>query len=401
MRSSIWANKARTHHRYAVSLLADGITALEWFPRIWHQFGQNANETHTESYRMHRREMMPLLRARPGSSSEESSFMTQWRTVVMSALVATLACIVSSAVRAQPAPADGMNAYVLRAVDKLYKESPNKGYNIARAYSKEISYGSGVIRPSEPPLTMCVAAVAEVMITAINLYVVETGDNSPYAYLPPDGWNRMRPRDIRSHIWVAPQLDSYGTADAFVTYGIGRRVKFSELSPGSFVNLNRTNKSGHAVVFLSYVDKSGNNVAMYSSTVAGFRYFSAQGVGRSPNAGFGYRIAFFTHSDGTRVCPDRTADGTKRDCDVIYKLDQKYLNTGYLQAPKYWNATQRDANLKALAAGLYKQSRSRGPEFLGFPSSLSETEFYSRLDEKDTLKLNPKLQNANRTTDDD
>jgi hypothetical protein len=178
-------------------------------------------------------------------------------------------------------------------------------------------------------------------------------------------------------------------------------VKFSEITPGAFVNLNRKNKSGHAVVFLSYVDKVGNKLPKYSDAVVGFRYFSAQGVGRKPNAGFGYRTAFFTHPDGTRVCPDQTVDGTKRDCDVIYKVDQRYLNTGYLQSPKHWNAEQRDANLKALAQGLYKQSRSRGPAFLGFPSSLSEAEFYSRLNEKDSLRLNPIFQNANRTTDDE
>ena len=323
-----------------------------------------------------------------------------WRPATMGIAIATLMYLVSLPLRAQ-AQVDGMNAYVLRAVEQLHKESPAKGYNIARAYTKEIRYGSGMIRPSEPPLTMCVAAVAEVVITAINLYAAETGDTSAYAYLPAEGWNRMRPRDIRSHIWVAHQLDSYGTADAFVTYGIGRRVRFSELSPGSFVNINRTNKSGHAVVFLSYVDKVGNNLTAYSDAVAGFRYFSAQGVGRKPSAGFGHRIAFFTHSDGTRVCPERTVDGTKRDCDVMYTLSQRYLNTGYLQSPKHWNASQRDNNLKALAQDLYKQSRSRGKEFLGFPSSLSEKEFYARLNRRDTLLLNPAFENANRTTDDE
>lgn len=344
--------------------------------------------------------MTRLLRTPLPSISVVSATKNLWRMAVIGSVVATSAWVLSFAVRAHAAPTDGMNAYVLRAVDKLYKESPSKGYHINKAYSKEIAYGGGVIRPSEPPLTMCVAAVAEVLVTAINLYVAETGDTSPYAFLPTDGWNRMRPRDIRSHIWVAPQLDAYGTADAFVTFGIGRRVRFSELSPGSFVNLNRINKSGHAVVFISYVDRAGNNVPTYSDAVAGFRYFSAQGVGRNPNAGFGYRIAFFTHSDGTRVCPDQTADGTKRDCDVIYKRDQRFLNTGYLQSPKHWNAVQRDTNLKALAKGLYKQSRSRGPEFLGFPSSMSETEFYSKLEEADTLQLNPNFENANRTTDD-
>lgn len=323
------------------------------------------------------------------------------RSRLAAAAVAASWAVVGAPARAQVAPADGMNAYVLKAVDKLYRESAGQGYDIHRAYSKPIPYGSGTVRPTAPPLTMCVAAVAEVTITALKLYADETGDKTPYTYLPVDGWNRMRPRDIRSHMWVARELDSYGTADAFVTFGIGRRVKFSELAPGSFVNLNRTNKSGHAVVFLSYVDKAGADLPAYSDDVKGFRYFSAQGKGTTPGAGFGYRVAFFTESNGTRTCPDHTADGTKRDCDVMYTLSQTILNTGYLQSPKYWNPKVRDANIKAIEQGFYKQSRSTSGSFLGISRALSQEKFIAALRQKDTLQLNPVFENANETTDDD
>lgn len=301
---------------------------------------------------------------------------------------------------AQAAPIDGFNGYVLRAVDALSKSSSGMGYG-NHSYTKTIEYGSETINASGPPLTMCVAAVAEVIITAIKMYVSDTGDVAPMKYLPAPTWTRMRPYDLRSHIWVAPELDSYGTADALVTFGIGRRVKFSELTPGSFVNLNRRNKSGHAVVFISYVDNTGKELKTYSSEVAGFRYFSSQGVGVSPNAGLGYRIAFFTYSDGRRICPSSTFDGTRRDCDVIYSLSQKYLNTGYMLMPKHWDAKQRDLNIDALSEGLYKQSRSRGMDFLGLSSDLSKEQFLSAIRSKDTLRLNPVFETSNRTTDDD
>lgn len=304
-------------------------------------------------------------------------------------------------VHAQEPIPKNFNSYVVRAVEELSNKSLGQGYDIRNAFTHDVKYGDRIIRSSKPPLTMCVAGVAEVIVTAINLYVEETGDREPYSYLPADSWNRMRPKDIRSHIWVSHQLDSYGTADAIVTFGIGRRVKFSELEPGSFVNINRTNKSGHAVVFLSYVDKNGNNLPAYSQDVAGFRYFSAQGVGQKPGAGLGYRVAFFTYSDNKKICPDSVPDGTKRDCGVIYSLSQKMLNTGYMLYPKRWDSNTRDRNLQALANGLYKQSRSRGPGFMGLPSTLNQSKFMYRIEKQDTMQLNPVFMHANETTDDE
>jgi len=153
---------------------------------------------------------------------------------------------------------NAFNEYILKAVADLNQHYPSKGYDINKAYTHDIAYDSGTVKASQPALTMCVAATAEVIITALNLYVKETGDKSVYAYLPVTSWNRMRPKDIRSHIWVDPKLDAYGTADALVTFGIGKRVKFSELEPGSFVNINRLNKSGHSVIFIGFIDSKGD-----------------------------------------------------------------------------------------------------------------------------------------------
>jgi hypothetical protein len=186
---------------------------------------------------------------------------------------------------------DSFNAYILKAVTELNTNFGGKGYNINKAYTHAYGYGTGKINPSDPPWTMCVAAVAEVITTAINIYVKDTNDRSPYIHLPVDGWNRMRPTDIRSHIWVDSRLDSYGTADALVTFGVGKHVPFSDLTPGSFINLNRQRPnmkpSGHAVVFLAFLDKDGKELSTYSNKVVGFKYFSSQGSG--PGSGFGTR----------------------------------------------------------------------------------------------------------------
>lgn len=168
---------------------------------------------------------------------------------------------------------DNFNKYILRAVEDLHQHYPSMGYNISKAYTHNIPYGNEEVKASSPPLTMCVAATAEVIITALNIYVAETGDKSVYTYFPASSWNRMRPKDIRSHIWVDPKLDSYGTADALVTFGVGKRVKFSELEPGSFVNFNRLNRTGHSVIFLGFIDSKGNILPQYSDEVRGLNIF--------------------------------------------------------------------------------------------------------------------------------
>lgn len=321
------------------------------------------------------------------------------RALARVAFVIAVGC--SPLVSAQVSTKDTFNDFILEAVDELAHSSSGLGYDRHKFFSRPIKYGNGEIRANSPPLTMCVAAVAEVMITAINRYVKKTGDRYPYEYLPASSWNRMRPSDIRSHIWVDHRLDSYGTADALVTFGIGKLVKFSELQPGAVVNINRTNRSGHAVIFMNYLDKEGGMLKAWSPEVAGFRYFSAQGQGRKPNAGFGFRAAFF-EKPGQKSCPVLRDKTMLRDCGVIFSHGQDMLNTGYVLHPSKWkeNAKKRDENLAALRQGLYKRSRSRGPGFMGLPMNQSWSAFQRDIERKDTMEINPKFENANVTTDD-
>lgn len=315
------------------------------------------------------------------------------------AIVTTVCC--SSLASAQVSTNDTFNEQIVKAVYKLAGSSSGLGYDRHKFFSRTIDYDKGKIRANSPPLTMCVAAVAEVMITAINDYVEKTGDRTPYEYLPASSWNRMRPKDIRSHIWVDHRLDSYGTADALVTFGIGKLVKFSELRPGAVVNINRTNRSGHAVIFMDYLDKEGSTLKTWSPEVAGFRYFSAQGQGRKPNAGFGFRAAFF-EKPGQKFCPVLRDKTMLRDCGVIFSHGQDMLNTGYVLHPTKWkeNKKKRDDNLAALQKGLYERSRSRGPGFMGLPIKQSRSEFERDIERKDTMEINPMFKNANVTTDD-
>jgi hypothetical protein len=280
----------------------------------------------------------------------------------------------------------------LAAVNELNARQNESGYNITEAYSKPVAYGGGSLKATSPPMTMCVAAVAEVIVVALNRYVKDAGDTSPYSYLPIQGWNSMRPKDIRSHIWVDPRLKSSGTADALETFAIGKRAPFSALTPGSFVNLNRPARggnraTGHAVIFLAYLDKDGNELKEFGPSVAGFKYFSANGRGSFPSGGFYNRYAFFNKPNGTIYCPN--LPDKKTDCNILRSLDQKYLNTGYMLHPKKWDAELRDKNLKEIISSLYNLTQTRGPTYLNVQSGTTFEKFASELDEKDTMVLNP------------
>ncbi len=222
------------------------------------------------------------------------------------------------------------NAYVLKAVDYLDANYALLGYDRNSEYTHELPYGGfGFLHPTNQGRTMCVAGVLEVILTAFDLYAKETGDRTIYSYLPFASWSTLAGGSIKARLWVNPKLHSAGTADALTQYGMGERRAFKQLEPGSFINLNRTSGSGHAVVFLGFIDGKGNDVAAYGPAVAGFRYFGAQGKHDVGKGGFGFRHAFFAQGG----CPDVPF---ARDCKVVYSENPRLLNSGVLLAPTLW-----------------------------------------------------------------
>jgi hypothetical protein len=225
------------------------------------------------------------------------------------------------------------NDYVLRAVEWLYANYGLLGYDSA-VLTHDIEYGTyGTITRTGGARTMCVAAVMEVMLTAMQIYAQETGDASVWDYLPKSSWERLNASAIKAHIWVNHELDSWGTADALVHFGMGETVVFEHLTPGAFINLNRTTGTGHAVVFLGFIDIQGNVLPTHSSAVVGFKYFSSQGGYDEGAGGLDYRYAVFSEH-GSPTMPYR------RDVNVIYSTNQHYLNTGMMYAPALWMMPQ-------------------------------------------------------------
>lgn len=240
--------------------------------------------------------------------------------------------------RAEPQPEGKyFNDYVLKAVAYLYKNYGLLGYDISSILTHDIQYSDyGTLTARHPPLTMCVAAQMEVILTAMQLYAGDTGDYSVYDYLPKRSFEGLAITDIKGHIWVNHAFHADGTADALINFGMGERRTFEELKPGDFVNINRTTKTGHAVTFIGYISKTGKMLKTYGPEVVGFKYFSSQGRKEAGQGGFDYRYAVFSQYG----CPEMPY---KRDCNVIYSEKQLYLNTGTMLSPKFWTGEKPQA----------------------------------------------------------
>ncbi|MDB6111705.1 MAG: hypothetical protein JWR69_3455 [Pedosphaera sp.] len=76
-------------------------------------------------------------------------------------------------------------------------------------------------------------------------------------------------------------------ATAMTTVGIGQAISFEEAKPGDFVQFWRA-KSGHSVLFLSWVEEKGEKV--------GLRYRSSQ----SATDGIGDRVEYFIKTATTQ-----------------------------------------------------------------------------------------------------
>ncbi|UKJ06181.1 hypothetical protein [Solitalea lacus] len=225
------------------------------------------------------------------------------------------------------------NGYLLKAVDIIEKKWALRGYDVKGVFTHDLNFGKKTLKASRPSVTMCVAAQLELIVTALNIYVDETKDSTIYDYLPFKHWVSTQSKTFKDLVWV--NSGSKGTAYALNSYGMGTMCHYKELLPGSFVNINRNNGTGHAVLFISYIDSAGNEMSHYSSKVRGFKYFSSQGKGPG-YGGFGFRYAFFGN-----LCP-LIAAGKKRDCGIILSDKQSLLNCGFMLLPKYWNKQKRD-----------------------------------------------------------
>ena len=231
------------------------------------------------------------------------------------------------------APSTLFASYMVEATSWIHENYGLLGYDSA-VLTHDFPYGDHGIIPETgtPSKTMCVAAVMEIILTAMQLYEEDTGDASVWDYLPMSSYRYLGAGDLKAHLWVNyGDIDSGGSADALRHFGMGVNVPFERLMPGSVANINRTTGTGHAVVFLAFIDIDGTEYDSYPSGVeiVGFKYYSSQGSSTPGSGGMDYRWAVFSDYG----CP--TMPGP-RDCNVIWSTSQHYFNTGVIYHPSQW-----------------------------------------------------------------
>jgi hypothetical protein len=180
---------------------------------------------------------------------------------------------------------------------------------------------------------MCVAAVGEAVIEALNEYFIETGDQEPFQKLPASQWTTSAnaKSSIRAQLWKYDGAGSRGARDAFSRLDIGEAVEFKNLMPGDAVTIDRSDGTGHAVVFLNFVDIAGHALERFSKDAAGFHYFSAQkfhsaDMSGNEHAGFGFKTEFFVSKD----CP------VGASCRVLPPDSRYGPNSGRVWFPNAW-----------------------------------------------------------------
>lgn len=256
--------------------------------------------------------------------------------------------IVCAGIAGLPASSFGQNfnEYVLKSVKHLYAHHAGGGYDISKAFTHDIDYGGkGVIKATSPSRTMCVAAASEVIVYATKLYANDKQDPSVFDKIPVTAWTKGTPLSLKANIFMFNGTGSRGTGHTLAEFGLGEEKRFRDLEPGDFINLNRKNKSGHAVVFLGFLRPDISISRSYSDDVVGFRYFSAQGKGK-PDAGFAYRNAFFG-SFCPAAAPNNCSDefcpvnrSVPSDCGIIRSDNRVLLNGGQMWAPERWSYQQ-------------------------------------------------------------
>jgi len=248
-------------------------------------------------------------------------------------IVLSLYCAISNAA------SEDMNRLIIASSELMVRTVAGRGYDRGSSFSEPLVYGQNTLQPSNSGKTMCVAAVAEAVIRAMQAHSEETGNKRMYSDLPIVHWTKGALGNLRAHLYQYEGANSRGPGDAFERFGIGEKVPFEKLLPGDLLAFSRR-KSGHAVVFLGYLDRQGKSIDVFdASRVVGFRYMSSQGQGL-PVSGIGYRNAYFLGVQGPYRC-DRNVE----DCGVL-RRPSDYLNGGRLWIPERWKTAEAARRLR-------------------------------------------------------
>lgn len=202
-----------------------------------------------------------------------------------------------------PSPTDpsgdtDLNSYVLKVIAGYqigrYPYLLNNDYQNYNGVTEDLYYKGQVVAKAHPSgnrASHCSGITFEVFFKAMQ-------ERNRALGLSPDDFNGMTFADLKDFqmLWYVAAGDkkSSNLAVAIAKYGLGKQIHDWEAAKsGDFLDLSRTNNTGHSVVFLNWVrDDNGK--------IIGLHYWSSQG---STN-GIAYCTEFFTYSGKGNVMPE-------------------------------------------------------------------------------------------------
>ncbi|MFJ3456265.1 hypothetical protein ACIPMZ_04775 [Scandinavium goeteborgense] len=226
------------------------------------------------------------------------------------------------------------NSHIMDTIKWLAENKTGLGYDLHSRFTEDLKYGDYTFHATKGTKTMCVAAVFEVLIRTLQNATDKNGQPVSTSLLTGGVVSGSKALNFSPYAFQYKALVnipeykrnySAGIGDAFVLFGMGRYVTFDTAKSGDFIYFNRTGTSGHAVIYINYLNAHGNVESDVKNAI-GFRYFSAQGKGTN---GMGYRDAFFGS------CPDVKTTYVK-DCNVIKSDKHSLFAVSRLDDPKEW-----------------------------------------------------------------
>jgi hypothetical protein len=134
-----------------------------------------------------------------------------------------------------------------------------------RGNARTLRYEESVVAEGDPEgRCHCCGLTFEVFLQAWQRWAKETGRPERILDLDVEGVRRLQTQ------WFGSPQDRSCLHTAIVGNGLGRRIeRLDDARPGDFVQLWRTNGTGHSAVFLEAVREDGR--------IVGLRYWSTQG----------------------------------------------------------------------------------------------------------------------------
>jgi hypothetical protein len=255
---------------------------------------------------------------------------------------------------------DLLNVEMLQAYQDLNTDKNRRlqGYDAGAYFTQNLTYSGTTkkITAKRPAYTMCVAAVTEVILEALNIYAKNHPQWTAQSVIPVDDWNTDSWTTPTRHLFMHEYMVGYeplgelglddipeelkvdfkslidrfnkfdsriSMGQALVKLGLGEEVDFEKLVPGDIISFDRDKLSknmvtevvtdggspGHSAIFLAFIESTGGQlfeVPKYDSakTIVGFKYFSAQGTAKVGEGGLSERRAFFKQrTNDKHVCP--------------------------------------------------------------------------------------------------